>query len=151
MCGGLGNAPKALMPAAAMMRAEKKENKRERKQERLTDRHDELAERRIAKEEALAAEMKAMRQDARQERQDYRAQERAVAPTQGDSYQVQSTTAPVAAQSAQAVVGQNSGLQAPGAALSGRRGRRGRQGNASSSLRIGPASTGSGAGPNVAV
>jgi len=151
MCGGLGNAPKAFMPAAAMMKAERKENKRERKQERLTDRYDEVAERRIAKEEALAAEMKAIRQEARQ---DARAQEGAVASMQGDSYQSQSapTPTPTAAQSTQVVVGQNSGLQAPGAALSGRKGRRAaRRADASSSLRIGPASTGSGAGPNVAV
>ena len=144
-----GNAATPLIAAGKLQRQNERQDRRqERRQEERQAELDAIAAKREAAMAASKAEMRDLRQ---QDRQAARAQESAVAPTQGGSYQSQSTTAPVAAQSAQAVVGQNSGLQAPGAALSGRRGRRGRQGNASSSLRIGPASTGSGAGPNVAV
>jgi hypothetical protein len=148
-----GNAATPLIAANNwQVQKDRQEKRQQKRQEERQAEYDAIAERRQAKEEAFDAEMKTMRQDARQERQEarqeYRAQESAPPTTQGGSYQVQSTTA----QSTQAVVGQNSGLQAPGAALSGRKGRRaGRRADASSSLRMGPASTGSGAGPNVAV
>jgi hypothetical protein len=143
MCTG-----NAAIPLIAAGKLQRQNERQDRRQERRRDRRQaELDAIAAKREDAMAANKAEMRDLRQQDRQAARAQESALAPAQGGSYQVQSTTA----QSAQAVLGQNSGLQAPGAALSGRKGRAGRRSAAGSSLRIGPTSSAPGSGPNIAV
>ena len=121
-----------------------KKSKMEMKQLRREAELDAIAKRRRQKEKAMDAEMKAMRQDARaqQKAQQFSSPAPAVASAPAPS---------VAAESMQIVAGGNSGNRAPTAALSGRKGRRARAKGPSSSLRIDPASSVAGVGPNIAV
>lgn len=123
--------------------------RREKRQEKRQAELDAIAERRTAKEEAMDAEMKTMRQDARVDRREARQDARAAQGVQ--QYSSPAPAPSVAVESTQAVPGGNSGNQAPTAALSGRKGRRAKARGSSSSLRIDPAGSGAGVGPNIAV
>ena len=140
-----GNTALPVQAVHRTLRADRKQERQQlRRQEERQAEYDAIAERRTAKQEAFAAERKEIRQDAR-------AQQDVLASNQYDANQLQGAPASTAVQSVQATAGQNSGSQAPTAVLSGKKGRKAGAKGSSSSLRIGPASSGAGVGPNIAV
>ena len=152
MCSGNNANPHYALQQQLKGRAKKEKKQQKRRDERQAE-YDAIAERRTAKEEEMAAEMKTMRQEARVDRREARQDARAAQGAQQYSSPAPAVApAPsVAVESTQAVPGGNSGNQAPTAALSGRKGRRARGRGPSSSLRIDPASSVAGVGPNIAV